>query len=477
MNIYNSLTGKIEKFIPNEKGKVKLYTCGPTVYNYAHIGNLRSYIMEDILEKTLVYLGYDVKRAMNITDVGHLQSDADTGEDKMLLGAEREHKSVLEIADFYTLAFKKDFEKLELKWPEIVIPATQCIDVYIEIITKLLDKGYAYKSGGNIYFDTSKLKKYYIFSEQKSEDLKVGVREGVEADLNKKNPQDFVLWFTKSKFDNQALKWDSPWGVGYPGWHIECSGINYKYLGEYLDIHCGGIDNKFPHHTNEVAQSEAFLGHKWCNYWFHVAHLNLLNSKMSKSSGNFITLDKLIDMGYLPEEYKLFCLQSHYRKTLVFSEEAMNSAKNAYRSIGKMISKLDVNDKNINYDIVKKYQELMKKYLSDDLNTSNAITLLFDVLKMNINDGTKLFIVQDFDNILGLKLDCFIKKMTKEEMVNDELNKLIKEKISLRNDAKAKKNYVVADNIRDDLIDKGIILVDTPNGTVWHIDNVQKRKK
>ena len=280
MFLYNSLTGTKEKFIPNEEKKVKLYTCGPTVYNYAHIGNLRSYIMEDILEKSLIYLGYDVKRAMNITDVGHLQGDSDIGEDKMLLSAEREKKTILEIAAFYTEAFEKDFEKLNLKWPEIVVPATSCIDTYIEIIEKLIKKGYAYFSNGNVYFDTSKLKKYNVFSNQNVNEMLIGARDDVTEDKNKRNSQDFVLWFTKSKFENQALKWNSPWGVGYPGWHIECSGISYKYLGEYLDIHCGGVDNKFPHHTNEIAQSESYLGHKWCNYWFHIEHLNLKNMKM-----------------------------------------------------------------------------------------------------------------------------------------------------------------------------------------------------
>ena len=270
MYLYNSLSHKKELFVPNDPSLVKMYTCGPTVYHFAHIGNLRSYIMEDVLEKSLRYLGYPVKRVMNITDVGHLASDADTGEDKMLKGAKREHKTVMEIAKFYTDAFFADCEKLNIKRPDVVEPATHCIPEYIHIIETLLEKGYAYLAGGNVYFDTSKLEKYYVFNDHNEEDLEVGVREGVEEDTNKRNKNDFVLWFTKSKFEDQALKWDSPWGVGYPGWHIECSGISIKHLGEYLDIHCGGIDNAFPHHTNEIAQSEAYLGHKWCNYWFHV---------------------------------------------------------------------------------------------------------------------------------------------------------------------------------------------------------------
>ncbi|MCI8364165.1 MAG: cysteine--tRNA ligase, partial [Eubacterium sp.] len=254
--LYNTLSKKVEEFVPNEPGKVAMYTCGPTVYHFAHIGNLRSYIMEDVLEKYLRFAGYDVKRVMNITDVGHLSSDGDTGEDKMLAGAKREHKSVMDIARFYTEAFFQDCEKLRIKRPDVVEPATGCIGEFIHMIEVLLEKGYAYVAGENVYFDTSKLADYYVLSSQKEEELQVGVREDVEEDTNKRNKTDFVLWFTKSKFDNQELKWDSPWGVGYPGWHIECSSISIKHLGEYMDIHCGGVDNIFPHHTNEIAQSE-----------------------------------------------------------------------------------------------------------------------------------------------------------------------------------------------------------------------------
>ena len=265
MILYNSLSHKREEFVPNVPGKVSMYTCGPTVYHYAHIGNLRTYIMEDVLEKYLRYAGYDVTRVMNITDVGHLTSDADEGEDKMLKGAKREHKTVMEIAQYYTDAFFADCKKLNIRTPDIVQPATGCIKEFIDLVQALLDKDYAYEAGGNIYFDTAKLDKYYVFNDFSEEDLAEGVREGVEKDDNKRNKADFVLWFTKSKFDDQELKWESPWGIGYPGWHIECSGISMKYLGEYLDIHCGGIDNAFPHHTNEIAQSEEYVVHKWCN--------------------------------------------------------------------------------------------------------------------------------------------------------------------------------------------------------------------
>ena len=306
MYLYNSATHKKEEFKTHTPGHVEMYTCGPTVYHFAHIGNLRSYIMEDVLEKYLRYAGYDVNRVMNITDVGHLTSDADEGEDKMVKGAKREHKTVMEIAQFYTDAFFEDCRKLNIKRPDVVQPATGLIDDFIKIVKKLEDTGYAYFAGGNVYFDTSKLGRYYVFNDHDEEDLAVGVREGVEEDPNKRNKNDFVLWFTKSKFEDQALKWDSPWGVGYPGWHIECSGISLKYNGEYLDLHCGGVDNAFPHHTNEIAQSESYLGHPWCQQWFHVHHLNTVTGKMSKSKGEFLTVSLLEEKGYDPLAYRFF---------------------------------------------------------------------------------------------------------------------------------------------------------------------------
>ena len=297
MLLYNTLTRKKEEFIPYDGKRVGFYTCGPTVYHYAHIGNMRNYIGHDILDKTLRYLGYDVTRVMNITDVGHLKSDSDSGEDKMVASAKREHKSVMDIAKFYTDAFFHDFDALNLRRPDIVSPATDNIDEYIKIISKLLEDGYAYQAGGNVYFDVSKVDDYYKLTNHKEDEMVVGVRDGVEYDNNKRNQADFALWFTKSKFEDQDLKWDSPFGVGYPGWHIECSGISIKYLGEHLDIHGGGVDNIFPHHTNEIAQSEAYLGHKWCNYWFHNEHLMDDSGKMSKSKGAILSVSRLIEEG------------------------------------------------------------------------------------------------------------------------------------------------------------------------------------
>ena len=472
MQLYNSLTGKKEDFIPFNKDKVTLYTCGPTVYHFAHIGNLRSYIMEDILERSLNYVGYNVKRAMNITDVGHLSSDGDTGEDKMLMGAARENKTVLEIAQFYTDAFKNDCEKLKLKWPEIVIPATSCVDEYITIIKTLLDKGYAYMSNGNIYFDTSKLGSYYKFGNQTSDDMVVGARDDVEEDEGKRNQNDFVLWFTKSKFENHALKWDSPWGEGYPGWHIECSGISHKFLGEYLDIHCGGVDNKFPHHTNEIAQTESFVGHEWCKYWFHVEHLNTKTGKMSKSKGEFLTISLLEEKGYSPLVYKFFCLQSHYRKQLVFSFEGLDMAKSAYDKLIKRLNNLTINNDEINKEQFHLFKNKFKAGLENDLNTATAITTIFDVLKADINDNTKIALIKDFDMVLQLGLtEALENKVDEIEFVeiDQELKTYIETKIEERRIAKLEKNYAKADEIRNELSSKNIELIDTKDGTTFKL--------
>ena len=462
MKLYNTLSRKIEEFIPHSGNNVNMYTCGPTVYHFAHIGNLRSYIMEDVLEKSLNYLGYNVKRAMNITDVGHLSSDADTGEDKMLKGAKRENKTVLEIAEMYTNAFFDDCKKLNIKKPEIVVPATSVIDEYIKIIEKLLDKELAYISDGNVYFDVSKLNDYYTLTNHKEDEMVVGVRDGVEEDLGKKNQADFVLWFTKSKFDSQELKWDSPWGMGYPGWHIECSGISMKYLGEYLDIHCGGVDNIFPHHTNEIAQSEGYLGHSWCKYWFHIEHLNDNSGKMSKSKGDFLTVSLLESKGYNPLIYRLFCLQSHYRKQLVFSYDALDNTKVAYDKLINKISNLNENGE-IEHNKIEEYDNKFKEALSNDLNTSMAITILYDVLKANdLNDASKLELVNKFDQVLSLNL---INKTS----IDEELKKYIEEKIEERKNAKMNKDYALADKIREELLNQGIIIKDTREGTVFEL--------
>lgn len=469
MKIYNTLTKKKEVFKPISEEQVGMYTCGPTVYHYAHIGNLRSYIMEDVLEKELRYEGYNVKRVMNITDVGHLSSDADTGEDKMLKGAKREHKTVMEIAKFYTDAFFSDCKKLNIKTPDVVEPATNCIDEFINMIKVLLEKDYAYVAGGNVYFDTSKLKEYYTLTSHDEDELMVGVRDDVDEDENKKNKTDFVLWFTKSKFDNQELKWDSPWGVGYPGWHIECSCISIKHLGEHLDLHCGGIDNIFPHHTNEIAQSESFLGHKWCNYWFHVHHLNDKSGKMSKSKGDFLTVSLLESKGYDPVVYRMFCLQSHYRKPLQFSYQVLDSVAAGYKKLRNRIGKL-TNDGEINQELVKKYKEKFIDVVGNDLNTASGITLVYDVLKEDTNEATKLAIINDFDKVLSLDLTKGAIEEKKEENIDSELETYINEMIAKRAEAKKNKDFATADSIRDELASKGIVLKDTREGTTYHIE-------
>ena len=465
MQRYNTLTKKKEIFKPIDEKQVGMYTCGPTVYHYAHIGNLRSYIMEDVLEKELRYEGYNVKRVMNITDVGHLSSDADTGEDKMLKGAKREHKTVLEIAKFYTDAFFSDCNKLNIKRPDVVEPATNCIDEFIKMISGLLEKGYAYIAGGNVYFDTSKLDKYYTLSSHNEDDLMVGVRDDVDVDENKRNKTDFVLWFTKSKFDDQELKWDSPWGVGYPGWHIECSCISMKHLGENLDLHCGGIDNIFPHHTNEIAQSEAYIGHKWCNYWFHVHHLNDKQGKMSKSKGDFLTVSLLEEKGYNPLVYRMFCLQSHYRKPLQFSYEVLDSVAAGYKKLKNRIAKLD-KEGTVNEAKAAEYKKKFIEIVGNDLNTASGITLIYDLLKDDVNDATKRYIIEDFDKVLSL--DLLENENAQESSdVDSEMEQYINEMISKRAEAKKAKDFATADAIREELAAKGIVLKDTREGTTW----------
>ncbi len=462
MQIYNTLTGRKEEFKPVEPGKVSMYTCGPTVYHFAHIGNLRTYICEDVLEKILRYSGYDVKRVMNITDVGHLASDADTGEDKMVKGAQREHKTVMEIAKFYTDAFFSDCKKLNIKTPDVVEPATNCIPEFIHMIEALLEKGYAYKAGENVYFDTSKLKEYYVFGSQNEDDLMVGVRDDVSEDPNKRNKNDFVLWFTKSKFEDQALKWDSPWGVGYPGWHIECSCISMKHLGENMDIHCGGVDNIFPHHTNEIAQSESYLGHKWCNYWFHVHHLNDETGKMSKSKGEFLTVSLLESKGYDPVVYRMFVLQSHYRKPLTFSYETLDQTAATYKKLKNRIAS-EKPEGAVDEAAVKEWHDKFAEAVGNDCNTAMGLTLLYDVLKSDLNGATKLKVVEDYDYVLSLDL----LKADEAEAVDDELAAFVEGKIAERAEAKKNKDFAKADAIRDELLAKGIVIKDTREGVKW----------
>ena len=478
MYLYNSATHKKEEFQTHTPGHVEMYTCGPTVYHFAHIGNLRSYIMEDVLEKFLRYDGYDVNRVMNITDVGHLTSDADEGEDKMLKGAKRENKTVMDIAKFYTDAFFADCAKLNIKTPDVVEPATNCIDEYIKIVSTLIEKECAYLAGGNVYFDSSKLSRYYVFNDHDEDDLAVGVREGVEEDTNKRNKNDFVLWFTKSKFEDQALKWDSPWGVGYPGWHIECTGISLKHNGEYLDLHCGGIDNAFPHHTNEIAQSESFIGHPWCKQWFHVAHLNTNDGKMSKSKGEFLTVSLLEEKGYDPIAYRYFCLQSHYRKALVFTWENLDNAVAAFNKLIARIANLKT-EGEVEQEVFEQYKAKFLQQMGNDLNTSMGVTAIFDVLKAKTNDATKLALLGDFDKVLSLSLlekaaakraELAAQQTAKTETgytVTGEGDPAIDALVMARYEAKKAKNFAEADRIRDELKAQGIEIIDAKDGASW----------
>ena len=465
IKLYNTATRSVEPVETHEEGRLTFYTCGPTVYHYAHIGNLRTYIMEDVLQKLFELAGYEVKRAMNITDVGHLTSDADTGEDKMLAGAKREGKTAMEIARFYTEAFFSDCEKLNIKKPEIVVPATDCIAEFIDLIQVLFDKGYAYMAGGNVYFDTSKAVDYYRLTGHNAEDLMVGVRDDVTEDSNKRNKSDFVLWFTESKFGEQELRWDSPWGYGYPGWHIECSAISMKYLGEYLDIHAGGVDNIFPHHTNEIAQSEAAIGHEWCRHWFHPRHLNDKSGKMSKSKGGILTVSVLEEKGYKPLAYRLFCLQSHYLKQLVFSYESLDNAASAYDKLLARVAavKAAANKEQAepDYEKVNEYKERFIETVGDDLNTSMGLTLLYEVLKADITASTKLAVIGEFDSVLSLDL---LKAEPEEEEAPPEDTAHLEELLVKRAEAKKAKDWATADAIRDEVKAAGYMIVDTPEG-------------
>lgn len=464
--LYNTLTRNKDEFIPINKNKVGLYTCGPTVYNFAHIGNLRTYIFEDALKKSLEYVGYKVKHVMNVTDVGHLQSDGDEGEDKMLLGATREHKTVWEIARFYEDAFFDDCKKLNIKRPTVVCRATEHIEDMIKFIQKLEERGYTYNANGNVYFEIDKFEDYTKLANLSIDDLEAGSR--IEIDPNKKNPLDFVLWFTNSKFSNQIMQWDSPWGRGFPGWHLECSAMSMKYLGERIDIHCGGIDHIPVHHTNEIAQSECALGHKWVNYWVHGEFLVEDGGKMSKSKGDFLTVSRLEEEGFNPLDYRYFCLQSKYRKQLVFSFESLKDAQNGYKAlkkkIGAILSDID-NNENVNEENINLYKEKFKAQISDDLNIANAFTVLNEVIKdNNLNNKEKSMLIEDFDKVLSLNL------MEIEEVIPSNIDvELVDRLLKERNEARKEKNFKRADEIRNELAAMNIEILDSKEGSTWKV--------
>ena len=469
LTLYNTLTRKKEEFKPIRKDEVGLYTCGLTVYNYAHIGNLRTYIFEDILKRVLLYDGYKVTHVMNITDIGHLTSDADTGEDKMVKEAKKEGKTVWEIAGHYTTAFENDLAQLNIIQPDHHVKATAHIQQMIDLIKRLEEKGFTYIADGNVYFDISKFPEYGKLGRINIESLKAGAR--IEVDSAKKNPFDFVLWFTKSKFDDQEMKWDSPWGRGYPGWHVECSAISMCYLGETFDIHCGGIDHIPVHHTNEIAQSEAATGKKWVNYWLHAEFLIMNEEKMSKSKGGFLTLSKLEEMGYSPMVYRYFCLGAHYRQPLTFSDEAIETAKSAYNRLINIIIDIKKNcaESKPNLEFVNKMKQLFSKKINNDLNMPEALAVLWQVLRTDeIGYLEKYDLILEFDRIFGLNLDR-VEQVLEDEAQQKVDVQLVEKLIKEREDARKSKNWAKSDEIRDKLSEMGVEVRDSSGGTFWRM--------
>lgn len=445
--------------VPIDGKTVKMYTCGPTVYNYAHIGNLRTYIFEDVLKRAIVYNEFPILHVMNITDVGHLTSDADSGEDKMLKGAKREGKTVWQVAEFYTKAFQSDIKKLNIQEPTIWCKATDHIQEQLDMIKTLEEKGFTYIAGGNVYFDISKFPNYGKLARISVEDLQAGAR--IDVDENKRHPADFALWFTKSKFEDQDMKWDSPWGRGYPGWHIECSAMSRKYLGDQFDIHCGGIDHIAIHHTNEIAQTEAATGKEpWVQIWMHSEFLVIDKGKMAKSGENFLTLQTLIDKGYDPIIYRYFCLTAHYKQQLQFSFEGLDSAKGAYESLKNKILHLHEH-KTEGKSIEEKEHKIKQEFveaINDDLNIPQALAVMWNMLKDDeLANERKIILAELFDNVLGLGI--------KEMGIKDEIPEDIKVLAHNRHEAKLAKNWALSDELRNKINSAGYTIDDKKDGT------------
>ena len=462
VRLYNTMSRTVEDFKPIREGEVGMYCCGPTVYNYAHIGNLRTYVFEDLLHRTLGKAGYRVKHVMNITDVGHLTGDGDDGEDKLAKSARENGRSVWDIAAFYTDAFFRDEEALDIIRPDIVCRATDHIQAMIDIIRRLEEKGHTYISGGNVYFSIDTIDDYGKLARLNLDDLKEGAR--IEVDSNKRNPKDFVLWFTNSKFKDQVMVWPSPWGTGYPGWHIECSAMSSEYLGDHFDIHCGGIDAIPVHHTNEIAQSEAAFGVKpWVDYWCHGEFLLNDKGKMSKSSGEFLTLSVLVDKGYDPLDYRYFCLTGHYRSQLKFSFESLDQARSARQTLVRKIAQYrkECTPAAVLDGKTRGYLDSFYEAMFNDLKAPQALGVLWSMLRdPSLADDQKMAAVLDMDSILGLSLD-------RVEAVQDEVAVADSEALELlarRSEAKKAKDWALADEIRDRLSRMGYKVVDTPSG-------------
>lgn len=483
LQVYNTMGRELQEFVPITPGHVGFYGCGPTVYNYAHIGNLRAYVFLDILDKTLTFLGYDITHVMNITDIGHLSGDSDDGEDKMVKTAEERGQSVLEIAQFYTDAFFRDIDRLHIRRPDIVCRATDHIADMIELIKRIEANGHTYMAGGNLYYDVSTFPEYGRLAGLNLSDLKAGAR--IAVDENKRNPHDFVLWFTKSKFENHALVWDSPWGRGYPGWHIECSAMSMKYLGEHFDIHTGGIDHIPVHHTNEIAQSEGATGKRWVNYWLHNEFLVIAKSdggagnKMSKSSGEFLTLQSLLDRGYDALDYRFFLLGAHYRSQIAFSWQAMDSARYARRALVQRVANIlsqTAERLSAGHPLSEEaafYADSFRKALENDFGVPQALSVLQQAVKdSHVSGEERIALAEKMDAVLSLGLVQDAQRLLNERACvsaadESEQNAEVQRLIAERSEAKKAKNFERADEIRNQLAAQGVILIDTPSGTVW----------
>ena len=455
LKVYNTLTRKKEEFIPIDRNEIRMYSCGPTVYYFAHIGNLRAYLFMDNLRRVLKYNGYNLKHVMNITDVGHLVSDADEGEDKMMKAAKRENKDPFEIAKFYTEAFLKDIDKLNIDRPEIIAKATEHIDVMEEYVKKIIDNGYTYQTEDTVYFDTSKLDKYGVLSNRNIEDQKAGAR--VDFDKNKKNISDFAVWIKAP--ENHLMKWDSFFGLSYPGWHLECSAMGYKYLGDQFDIHTGGVDHISIHHENEIAQSKGFSGKVPANYWMHVDFLQVNGGKMSKSLGNLYTLEDLAKKGYEPLVYRMFNFTSTYRNQINFTFEAMDAAKVSLNRLRDGLLRHKEGNENISEDIIKDFENRFLDAINDDLNMPQALSVVWDVVRYNQKSKDLYNLLLKFDEVLGLDLASYEKE---EEALPEEILELV----NSRNEARANKNWAESDRLRDLLIEKGYSVKDSKEGTI-----------
>lgn len=453
LKLYNTLTRKKEEFEPIDKNEIKIYSCGPTVYYFAHIGNLRAYLFMDNLRRVLKYNGYKLRHAMNITDVGHLVSDADEGEDKMLKASRRENKDPFEIADFYTKAFLEDMKKLNVDMPEIICKATEHIKVMEDYVKRIIDNGYSYETENTIYFDTSKLDKYGVLSNRNIDEQKAGAR--VKLDNEKKNPSDFALWIKAP--ENHLMKWDSFWGKCYPGWHLECSAMSEKYLGEIFDIHTGGMDHIPVHHENEIAQGKGYCGKIPAHYWMHVDFLQVNGGKMSKSLNNLYTLKDLEEKGFLPEVYRMFNFSSHYKKPINFTFEAMDSAKVALNRLREGYKRHVLGTDELEENVIKEFEERFLNAINDDLNMPQAMSVIWDIVRYEKKSPSLARTLLKFDSVLGLNID-------KEEKMNlpEEIVQIVEE----RKKARESKDWNKSDELRDKLISLGYNVKDTKDGMI-----------